>query len=121
MSDATTGDERDGTFLRDDRNAFHALPDTTADRYGVDPGAAEKDYWATEVLRHATQPLDGVDFFVFKGGTSLSKAYGTIERFSEDIDLLVICALTGKPSSAYPGPSPNAPVAVSAPTAQVIS
>ncbi len=97
MSDASTGDERVGVFLRDDPDAFDALRDTTADSYGVDPGAVEKDYWATEVLRHATQPLDGVDLFVFKGGTSLSKAYGIIERFSEDIDLLVISALTGKP------------------------
>ena len=97
MTDASTGDERVGTFLRDDPDAFDALRDTTADRYGVDPGAVEKDYWATEVLRHAMQSLDGVDLFVFKGGTSLSKAYGIIERFSEDIDLLVISTLTGKP------------------------
>jgi len=97
MSDASTSDERVGTLLRDDPDAFDALRDTTADRYGVDPGAVEKDYWATEVLRHATRPLGGVGFFVFKGGTSLSKAYGIIERFSEDIDLLVISALSGKP------------------------
>lgn len=48
------------------------------------------------MLRAATAPLDGVDEFVFKGGTSLSKAYGIIERFSEDIDLLVITTATGK-------------------------
>ncbi len=97
MSDASTSDERVGELLRDDPDAFDALRDTTAERYGVDPGAVEKDYWATEVLRHATRPLNGVDVFVFKGGTSLSKAYGIIERLSEDIDLLVISALTGKP------------------------
>ncbi len=75
---------------------FDALRDLTADRLHVDPGAIEKDYWATEVLRSATAPLAGVDDLVFKGGTSLSKAYGIIERFSEDIDVLVVCQQTGR-------------------------
>ncbi len=86
-----------GVLVRQDPDAFDALRDTAADRLGVDPGAGEKDYWATEVLRSAAAPLDDVDQVVFKGGTSLSKAHGIIERFSEDIDLLVISARTGKP------------------------
>ena len=84
-------------FLRQDPDAFDALRDLTADTLNIDPGAIEKDYWATEVLRSATAQLLGVDEFVFKGGTSLSKAYGIIERFSEDIDLLVVCKHTGAP------------------------
>ena len=56
---------------------------------------SEKDYWATEVLRSATAPLSGIDDLVFKGGTSFSKAYGIIKRFSEDIDVLVVCQQTG--------------------------
>ena len=84
-------------MLRSDPDAFDALRDATAERLSVDPGAVEKDYWATEVLRSAASPLEGVDQVVFKGGTSLSKAYGIIERFSEDIDLLVVTGLTGKP------------------------
>lgn len=83
--------------LRSDQDAFDALRDATADRLGVDPGAVEKDYWATEILRAAAGPLEGVDQVVFKGGTSLSKAYGIIERFSEDIDLLVVTGRTGQP------------------------
>jgi Nucleotidyl transferase AbiEii toxin, Type IV TA system len=55
-----------------------------------------------EVLRAATAPLEGVDEFVFKGGTSLSKAYGIIERFSEDIDLLVITPATETAQTAPP-------------------
>ena len=35
-----------------------------------------------------------IDDLVFKGGTSLSKAYGIIERFSEDIGVLVVCQQT---------------------------
>ena len=66
----------------------------------------EKDFWVTETLRalatpHAHPPADphGVEVHtraVFKGGTSLSKAYGIIDRFSEDVDIyLVIDPLPG--------------------------
>lgn len=47
----------------------------------------EKDYWLTRVLRRLSIELPGG--FLFKGGTSLSMGYSLIERFSEDIDLLV--------------------------------
>ncbi|WP_229972948.1 nucleotidyl transferase AbiEii/AbiGii toxin family protein [Pontibacter harenae] len=48
----------------------------------------EKDYWVTLVLyRLAHSPY--VEQAIFKGGTSLSKAYNLIERFSEDIDLAI--------------------------------
>lgn len=58
-----------------------------------------KDFWVTETLRSLAQPLfhevtdqpnSGLTArVVFKGGTSLSKAFGLIDRFSEDIDLYV--------------------------------
>jgi len=53
---------------------------------GLDPTFIEKDYWVTQVLRvlHVRYPHE----FVLKGGTSLSKGYGIIERFSEDVDIL---------------------------------
>lgn len=86
---------RVGNLLRENPDAFDALRDRTAERLHVDPGAIEKDYWVTEVLRSAAAPLVGVDDLVFKGGTSLSKAHGIIERFSEDIDVLVVCQQTG--------------------------
>lgn len=49
----------------------------------------EKDYWLTSILKGLSQHECGT-LFVFKGGTSLSKAYGMIERFSEDIDLALV-------------------------------
>jgi predicted nucleotidyltransferase component of viral defense system len=82
--------------LRDSPAEFEALRDTTSERFGVDRGAVEKDYWATEVLRSACSHTLGADGVVFKGGTSLSKAFQLIERFSEDIDLLVVTTVTGK-------------------------
>jgi hypothetical protein len=50
------------------------------------PHLLEKDVWVVWALRHLfTGPY--ADHLVFKGGTSLSKAYGVIRRFSEDVDL----------------------------------
>ena len=82
-------------YLRDSPAEFEALRDSTSERLGVDRGAVEKDYWATEVLRSACTMDVGAEGVVFKGGTSLSKAFGLIERFSEDVDLLVVTAATG--------------------------
>lgn len=46
-----------------------------------------KDYWVTQVLRVL---VDGYcENFVFKGGTSLTKAFHCVDRFSEDIDILI--------------------------------
>lgn len=82
-------------YLRDSPAEFEALRDSASERLGVDRGAVEKDYWATEVLRSACTIDVGVEGVVFKGGTSLSKAFGLIERFSEDVDLLVVTNATG--------------------------
>ncbi|TQO19599.1 nucleotidyltransferase AbiEii toxin of type IV toxin-antitoxin system [Rhodoglobus vestalii] len=64
--------------------------DRTADALGIDPAFVEKDFWVIEALRVATATAasHGVRA-IFKGGTSLSRAFGIIERFSEDVDLLL--------------------------------
>lgn len=49
----------------------------------------EKDYWVTYLLKNLVKS-EFANEFVFKGGTCLSKAYNLIERFSEDIDLLIL-------------------------------
>lgn len=49
----------------------------------------EKDYWVTYLLKNLVRS-EFSNEFVFKGGTCLSKAYNLIERFSEDIDLLML-------------------------------
>jgi predicted nucleotidyltransferase component of viral defense system len=58
----------------------------TSVEIGLPPAAIEKDWWVIIVLR-AIFNTKFADHLVFKGGTSLSKAWGIIERFSEDIDL----------------------------------
>ncbi len=50
----------------------------------------EKDYWVTYVLKNLSENVELSSQVVFKGGTSLSKAYRVIDRFSEDIDLALI-------------------------------
>jgi predicted nucleotidyltransferase component of viral defense system len=53
------------------------------------PGyAVEKDWWVTMVLK-ALFETDCAPYLEFKGGTSLSKGWDLIERFSEDIDLTI--------------------------------
>ena len=60
--------------------------DSAANTSGLLPHVLEKDIWVVWALRHLfAGPY--ADHLVFKGGTSLSKAYGVIRRFSEDVDL----------------------------------
>ena len=60
--------------------------DAAANTSGLLPHLLEKDIWVVWSLRHLfAGPY--ADHLVFKGGTSLSKAYGVIRRFSEDVDL----------------------------------
>lgn len=67
---------------------FAPTLDAAAERLGISPTAVEKDYWVSQALRALGTRF--ADDFVFKGGTSLSKCFGIIERFSEDIDVLVL-------------------------------
>lgn len=59
---------------------------TAANTSGIPPHLLEKDTWVVWALQHLfAGPY--AQHLVFKGGTSLSKAYGVIRRFSEDVDL----------------------------------
>jgi len=55
---------------------------------GIQPQAIEKDAWVTLVLRIIFNSKIS-EHLIFKGGTSLSKAYKLIQRFSEDVDLAI--------------------------------
>lgn len=61
----------------------------TAARKGVTNAIAEKDFWVTWVLSKIFSDSHLSTLMIFKGGTSLSKAFHLIERFSEDIDLIL--------------------------------
>lgn len=61
----------------------------TAQQLNISPEFVEKDYWVTYALFTIFNNEIGKDT-IFKGGTALSKCYNMIERFSEDIDLVVL-------------------------------
>src|ERR1043165_9645792 len=60
-----------------------------AARRGISAIMVEKDFWVSWTLAVLFAHPEFSDELVFKGGTSLSKVLGVIERFSEDIDLSV--------------------------------
>lgn len=69
-----------------DTPEFAALLDQVSDHVDVAPALVEKDYWIT----HSLWALHETKLAIwFKGGTSLSKGFGIIERFSEDLDLMI--------------------------------
>jgi hypothetical protein len=65
---------------------------------GLLPALVLKDYWVTRILRAFAGDPELQGKILFKGGTSLSKGWGLIDRFSEDIDLL----LTGPSLGSMP-------------------
>src|SRR5437868_2941651 len=60
---------------------------TTARRRGLTAEIIEKDFWVCWTLKRLFTLPDPPAGLLFKGGTSLSKVFGVIERFSEDVDL----------------------------------
>ena len=69
--------------------------------YHIAPVYIEKDYWISKILQQLSRSVY-MENTVFKGGTSLSKGYGLINRFSEDVDVAV---LTQKLSGLYQYPA----------------
>jgi hypothetical protein len=62
---------------------------TVADAKRLQAASVDKDFWVCWTLREVFNLPNIGPHLTFKGGTSLSKAWGLIERFSEDIDLVV--------------------------------
>ena len=61
----------------------------TADKMGLHDSIVEKDFWVCFMLDYLFHRSAWKDTITFKGGTSLSKAFNLINRFSEDIDLIL--------------------------------
>ena len=70
----------------EDRRAYI---EEAASRRNLTPVIIEKDFWVCWTLKRLVSCPDLAGQLTFKGGTSLSKAYGIIHRFSEDIDLTI--------------------------------
>ena len=67
----------------------------TAVKMDLLPGLVEKDFWVCWALKHLFSIPAFKSHLLFKGGTTLSKIFGIIERFSEDIDLAVDWEMLG--------------------------
>jgi hypothetical protein len=75
-------------FYKIDKVEKTAIFNAIAAEKGMTPFAVEKDWWVSLTLKIIFQ-MDIAKHLVFKGGTSLSKAWKLINRFSEDIDLAI--------------------------------
>ena len=71
-------------MLHNDRELFEQLILRTSESLGIKAEIIEKDYYVTLFLKELVSVSPNI---IFKGGTSLSKCYHLIDRFSEDIDL----------------------------------
>ena len=86
-------------ILRADAESRRGLFAATAQRLGTTAQNVEKDFWVCWTLDALFNgPGDGPRL-LFKGGTSLSKAFGLIQRFSEDIDITIFRDDLGHPAS----------------------
>lgn len=86
--------------LLHERDDFADLIRVVADERGLLPALVEKDYW----IMHCLYGLSAQGFdFELKGGTSLSKGFGIIQRFSEDIDIRIDPA--GAPFEVFTAPN----------------
>ena len=75
--------------LHENKTLFNQAVRFTAQELGILDIYVEKDYWVTFALQIIFSS-EAADYTIFKGGTALSKCYGIIERFSEDIDLVIV-------------------------------
>lgn len=76
------------SFYTIENTEKEAIFQAIAGEKGMTPFAVEKDWWVSRTLEIIFQ-MDIAKHLVFKGGTSLSKAWKLIHRFSEDIDLAI--------------------------------
>ena len=78
-----------------------------ADVKRLQAASVDKDFWGCWTLRELVNLPDIGNRITFKGGTSLSKAWGLIDRFSEDIDLVIDKDTLGFAGDASPDKAPS--------------
>ena len=80
---------------RESNANLQALFTNTSAKSGLSPAVIEKDFWVCWLLDYLFDRSPWKKQLAFKGGTSLSKAFGLIKRFSEDVDLILDWRLLG--------------------------
>lgn len=79
--------------LRDEER--RVVFENTASKLKMNLAIIEKDFWVCFIVDYLFNKCKYKDSFAFKGGTCLSKVYGLIDRFSEDIDLILDWRILG--------------------------
>lgn len=82
-------------FIRETKEDQKAVFEGVGQIKHMSPAIVEKDFWVVYLLEYLFDQFKYKDYLCFKGGTSLSKSYNYIERFSEDIDLAIDWTLMG--------------------------
>lgn len=84
-------------MLHCDKQLFEQIILRTSESTGIDAAIVEKDYYVTLFLKKLSEKVPSI---VFKGGTSLSKCFNIIQRFSEDIDLNLLSEKASIPTES---------------------
>lgn len=82
-------------LAKENKENLKALFGNTSVKAGLSPAIVEKDFWVCVTLDYLFMDSPWRKQLAFKGGTSLSKAFNLIKRFSEDIDLILDWRLLG--------------------------
>ena len=83
------------SLAKENAENLKALFGNTSVKSGLSPAIVEKDFWVCITLDCLFRDSPWRNQLAFKGGTSLSKAFNLIKRFSEDIDLILDWRLIG--------------------------
>jgi hypothetical protein len=82
-------------FAKLNSNERRIFFEGTATTLNIEPQIAEKDFWVCWTLKELFRLPQIGEHLIFKGGTSLSKVFKIIRRFSEDIDVSIDRAFLG--------------------------
>ncbi len=82
-------------FIQHSTEQLQLIFRNTAHKTELHEAIIEKDFWVCFMLDYLFHQCSFSSSFIFKGGTSLSKCYGLIQRFSEDIDLILDWRILG--------------------------
>ena len=82
-------------LLKSTKEEFNTIILNSAAKKGINAAIVEKDFWVCITLDYLFNHSKWKNQFAFKGGTCLSKVYHLIERFSEDIDLIMDWRILG--------------------------
>ena len=83
------------SLAKESKENLKALFGNTSVKAGLSPAIVEKDFWVCVTLDYLFRDSPWRKQLAFKGGTSLSKTFNLIKRFSEDIDLILDWRLLG--------------------------